>query len=554
MAGEDHVSNAPPSATERTILGVLIAVHVVVILVLFRNLWFTLDAWDYLTRDEQLLPALVAPHQDHLTPLQSAYFYLGGRLAGIDYWPWFLIPRLIAYPFLAYAVHRVLWLFGVPVATRVSAAALVLFLNTSAWNIDAQFAGPIAMAATMLAAATITRTSQPTRRQLVTTGALLFTALVSSTVGMLGVVAVAGWTTLSRRIRRWWPVLYLPILTYAAWFIVYRGSAGVNLRIPPLDTAAGHVADLAVNTVTATAGVPNIVGVVVATLFVVLFGLTAVQRRIDLFDRVLLSTAAVYVASVIVIRFVNGFADPDHPRFAHNLLILLLPVGVKWLARLIRPQTGMILAAVLAATTVFNLLSIDDEVRAYENNAAFNRQLAETFATLIDRGEPVATQTGRLHPRLGIYFTPENVQRLLQMEWDIEQYSPALESTARGQMRLYVWPGGARSDEPLLVHGGSSPISDGCAVLVTGEELVGEVTSRTTIEIIAGRDTQLSFEWTDQYGNGTLEEPGSVFTHPWKLGSAFVTMAEVEGGATVSIVANHGSGVTICNLESAGSS
>ena len=143
-----------PSGRDLLIAAGATVVSMVVTMLGSTNGWFFGDAWDFLVnRDLADLTTLAKPHAGHLQfPVAVVYQFIYERV-GLDYWPWFLLPRVLGYGAMVYVLWLVIRRRGADPTVAWITLAVLLFYGSSTFLTTATIGHHLVVPAVALAAA-----------------------------------------------------------------------------------------------------------------------------------------------------------------------------------------------------------------------------------------------------------------------------------------------------------------------------------------------------------------------------------------------------------------
>jgi hypothetical protein len=198
------------------------------ILYLARNLNFFYDEWNFIfDRRGWTLQVLFAPHNQHWSTVPVLIFKVLFLIAGIKtYLPYVAVVVVIHLAiawmlFLLVRRHTGDWV-------AVGAAALFVVIGRGAedilWAFQAGYDGSVLLG---LVAMYVTGNVPLSRRRQIAAGLLLLGSIMSSSVGLffLGALAVEWWLEKERRHDLW--LLAGPLLAYAVWFALFFHTSPV---------------------------------------------------------------------------------------------------------------------------------------------------------------------------------------------------------------------------------------------------------------------------------------------------------------------------------------
>lgn len=511
-----------PSAWEWWIAVAVVLAASAVVGVSASRWWFHSDAWDFLTNRSFSAPlTILKPHAGHWqTPTTLLYLTIKS-LAGMDFWPWFFLPRLVGWACLSLWIWFTLRKQGTHPAPALASLVVISILGSSGWQ-DLSTIGNILVLAAAYATASILA-GVPTQKG---RWALFFWLLLAVTSSGLGVAVLAGAITtavLSKKLRRHYLTVMLAVgVIYTTWYVtIGRTTDSVpgftrGLTLLPkgtlelLGNAAVWLFQTGFDADRWIFAVPVLLGVV----------WILVARRTTPFQLTMLFTAGAYIAMVILVRVAGGLAQLGAVRYAQNLILLLIPVFLPLVSR----TAGR---AVVTLTTMSFLVIAPPNFTAeqhiidfWENRAQASREVVETAAELIEDGEPWVATASIDPPRAGV-LTARGLQRLIGQGWKPapSRTSEEIIEQARGDLRF---------DVRRLP--GTAPEASSCTSVTPDEPLSTIVEHRGVSEILTtGGDAIL--EWKDSFGTGVRE-----VNFDGRLASgALVRWASPEASAVIEI-------------------
>jgi hypothetical protein len=316
---------APPHAATWIALGALVLGATALALHLGRSTTFYFDDWTFIQdRRGWDLDALFAPHNEHLSLVPVLVYKLLFEVAGIEsYTPYrvagLVVHALVVVLLFLYARRRVGDL------AALAAAAVVALLGQAwpdvLWPFQIGFLGSLAAGLGALLAL-----DRRDRRGDVIAAILLTVALASSSLGIPLLAAAAIEVLLRPDRKRRWPVLAVPAVLYAAWYLNYGGeghTSADNLFATPayvLEAAAGAAG--ALFGLGPVWGRPLLIGLVVLLVLAVRRGILDHWRLTAL------------IALPLVFWVLTGIAradlhEPAAPRYLYPGVLFLLLVAVE---------------------------------------------------------------------------------------------------------------------------------------------------------------------------------------------------------------------------------
>lgn len=449
---------------------VAVAVAVACATVLFltsSDLWFYSDAWPTLTRDITTVNGWTQSHGGHWLMAPIAATKLCLALAGMDFYPWFFLPRLLLYGMLALTWWWAMRRRHVHPAAALAALALLSWMGTTGWMITVVYIGPIVVglcavaAAHLLEAATLDR-----QRQLGLF--LLLTVAVSSSADGPGLwaasVVVCALTGL-------WRSAWLPVgasgAVYTMWYLLVarRSPSGLTPRVP----GVGDV-------LTSPVGTARLIGVGLARTLtidnrwawlcfvglVIVVGALWKTGRLRRFDVLLLLTGVAIAAMGVLVRGAQGL-DVAAPNRVY-LVAAYLGVGaliplLSFIAPHRKHRMSALVTIAMLAVAGLNLDLLVDEIDRREAITSTARLRIETAAAQAAAGEPQIPWAS-VSPQA----TVKNLRHLLAQGWAPPSH-PGVATSVRLDTRLAEVadpPAAAGNGLSLPMGSEKTPNDDGC--------------------------------------------------------------------------------------------
>jgi len=335
------------------LFGTLAGAAVLVIVGLARGLSFHGDEWAYIVDRRLTLESMLQPHNEHLAFLHVLVYRGLVETVGVaSYVPYLLVLALLHV--VAAAGVLVLLRAHLPATPAMAATVLFLFLGTGfdnlVWGFQIGFVGASAAGIWALAAAPRPRLA----------AALLGVAVWTQGNGLFFVLPLA---LLVPR-RRW---LAVPLVTYAAWFILARPAATLPPDVGSFLAYGSTVIASAFGGVTGAG--PALGGLVALAVGVVLLG----AARRGTMPHVVLAGLAGLASEAIILAFGRAHFGWDQalaPRYVYvaaPFIFMLLPaLRIGW-----RPAWSALFALALAV----NVATLPYGVAVYHAFLNYDRSI-----------------------------------------------------------------------------------------------------------------------------------------------------------------------------------
>lgn len=475
-----------------------------------RNLWFLTDVWDHLAmRRLGDLGDLLRPHRGHWqlsTTLQTQALH---QVFGMDYWPWYHLPRAVAWG----AFSMLFWWYlrrrGARALPALGALAAINFLSTSAFFASPHIGTPISLSCFIGAALLIEERPEPSWGHRLAVAAMLTWAVASSTLGAVVVAGVGLLAVLEGTLRKWWPPIAAASLIYAAWFLSQAGLlfgsdyATVRRGVPELPLAVVISLNEFVSDLTRLP--PN-------ATWVLLAGGTAwlatllVRRRLTPFDIAAVTVAALYLAGSALVR-----QSLSRGNVSMNVTPLVLLVVVPHLGPFRRRWAAASAAAVFGALLACNAVGLRSSLADRTAWAQSIRPVVERMATLIDEGEPYLGSLQIYDLVSSTQLDLDGLASLVADGWVPERpvtqtaaeelTDRTIEDDATVRLKASFYGSAEGSVKPRVVDG---TMDRGCVTNEAGASVRLAVAApteiRVSVESAADRDSWLVVAWTDEGG------------------------------------------------------
>jgi len=530
-------------------------VSVVFVALAARNLWFLSDAWDFLSgRDLTSLESYLRPHAGHLQSTTVATYGLLYEIFGLDFWPWYFIPRLLGYAAVAVFTWRVLRLRGADPVIAFGTLVIMLVLGVSSWHNLSTANNFVALAVLLGVAVIVSRRPQPVPADLVKVALLLTFSLYTTTLGLATWVGLLVALILTRRILAWWPPMVWTGALYGLWYLTFGRGQG-----EPLDLSLGawletpaRIFELIESALPSILTTPDDTGIVVAVAAIGFVGWLGVRGKLTVFELTFLGTLLAFLGMIVLARIIPGRALPTAERYAFNVAMLLIPVVIPHIklprARQARLATTAAAILVMAVIAWNNLTLLENSLDFWEERSQESRATVEAAGALLLDGEPAFALSPIDRPRAGS-LTVMRLQELLDEGWRPKTADPDVEEIARAELRLGIRPAGRiRGTKPITAD---TVDGNGCVIADSNGPVALEVVGTGHIRLDAEWGTVGVVTWTDGFGRGRREITfGSLFPD-----SAFVSLAEPPdlSGATMTVSPLGDRQIQICGVQHRGS-
>jgi undecaprenyl-phosphate 4-deoxy-4-formamido-L-arabinose transferase len=536
--------NRPSTAAWLTV-GAVVAVAGIVVLATSRDLWFFADTWPLLA-ERSLDPwSWRQSHGGHL--LVPATALLQGLFAtvGMDFYPWYVIPRVVLAAAGALAWWRVARWRGVDPVVSVLLALLFSWLGVSAWVVTVSYVGPLLIMLCAFVAALMVEGWEPTSRPRLVLGSVLTLAVVTSSGSGPAVwLATAVLLTLTGRLGRYAWSIAVPGSLYLSWYLlIARNDPN------PLTPEAPSLLDL----VTAPIGMVPHIGAAVAALFnlspawsypgaaalAAVAGYLWWRRRLGRFEVTFLLIGLIVAGLGVVVRQAQGI-DVNAPNRMHLLVIyLLFPLAVAALRN--RPRDLQLpVAIVLSGLIVVNLVALLDGIDLRERMRSNDRASVETAAALLAQGEPAIGWTS-LSPQAH----HRHLQELVDRGWTGELH-PDLVPEILARMKTGFFVADQPFGTPPVAARPGAPVvgADGCAGLGSGEQRFS-VMAQGAVIVEAPQGATLTVGWEEAGIRSVFDHEVSAPSH----GVAYVGPRSADSDATLLLSGDWAPGTaTVCGL------
>ena len=503
------------------LVGILVAVVAVAVTAyMARDMWFTSDEWEYLANRTAFdLGDLTRPVGGHWTTWSVLLLRGLYKSFGVDFWPWFYIPRLIGHTVLVTFIWRVMRRRGADPLVGLFAYAVLLVLGASGYQRALQVGNWAVYAALIICALVINRRpAKPTTRDQVIVAGALMIAVFGNGYAVAVIGGIIGTLLLARRLVAWTPSLIPAVVAYGIWYLNYRDDIKPKPELTPskiLDIPSGAFRVVRTAMEAAT-GFPAWLAAVAVMGLLAWIVLLAVRRRFDLFDSVILCTLAIGLCLLVIQRISIDDEAATRLRYGYSVSILLAVALVPHirLSKTLLVRTLFVLAgfAMIAA----NLQQMKEAINVREEVAQEARVLSVAAAEMIRAGEPVVAgpstiahglETNELVHLVDDGYDPDPLPED-QIDRDL------IVADARGALRMNLIDrnkprGGHLPDEGTPPTTDAEVDSDGCVTLAEGEPITATVADAGLLTFDKTRPQSLALTWTDEFGEGRrfLDDP-----------------------------------------------
>ncbi|HEY5698821.1 MAG TPA: hypothetical protein VIT01_15055 [Acidimicrobiales bacterium] len=496
------------------VVGALVAMAAVAVTAyMARDMWFTSDEWEYLANRTAFdLGDLTRPVGGHWTTWSVLLLRGLYKTFGVDFWPWFYIPRLIGHTVLVTFIWRVMRRRGADPLVGIFAYAILLVLGASGYQRALQVGNWAVYAALIICALVISRRpAKPTTNDRV----IVAVALMIAVLGNGYAVAVIGGIILTllvaRRLVAWIPSLIPAVLAYGIWWLNYRDDIKPKPELKPskvLDIPWGafRVVRTAVEAAT---GFPTWLAAIAVLGLLAWIVLLAVRRKFDLFDWIILATLAIGLCLLVVQRISIDDEAATRLRYGYSVSIMLAVALVPHIrlskTLLVRGLFVLAGCGMIAA----NLAQMKDAINVREEVAQEARVLSVAAAEMVRAGEPVVAGPSTLAHGLEtnelIHLVDDGYDPASLPEDQIDR--DLIEADARGALRMNLIDRN-RPRGGHLPEAGTPPTTaadvdaEGCVVVAQGDTVTATVADAGLITFDKTRPQSLALTWTDEFGEG----------------------------------------------------
>lgn len=483
----DPAAAGRPSATEWLIVLAVVAVGGVLTAVAARHMWFNADVWAYLAERETSIDDILRPHAGHWTVWNAAVTRGLYLMEGMDFWPWWYLPRVLAWGLLCVVLWRLLRLLGTDRTISLATVVVLAVFGSTGWLQGWTIGNPIAHMAAAGCAATVLVLEPANRNRLLLAG-LLVLGVTSAGIGVAVLAGMALTVVAVRGARPWWPSVVGAGGIYGAWYVWYRwgeGGSGTDVSIGALGDLPSFTFDMARSAFTRLTASPDWIGTLVVLALGVWLVAAMFKRRLSVVDTLYLGSAVAFLVLTLAVRVAAGAASPEAVRYSYTLTLFLIPVV---LPRIPSLRHWTLKAAVLGLAGLLALHNLDDlraEIEFWSDRSQSSRAVVETAAWLINRDEGILSTASVDSPRSG-QLTAGGLATLVDDGWRPQPRMQAV-GAARGNLRL----------ESRITDLEVGPCTDvGMSLMV--DPMLGPL-------ILDGpADASAHISWTDERGRGEL--------------------------------------------------
>lgn len=502
-----------PHVAELAVGIVLALAAVAVTAYMARDMWFTSDEWEYLAnRTAFELGDLTRPVGGHWTTWSVLLLRGLYNAFGVDFWPWFYIPRLIGHTVLMTFIWRVMRRRGSDPLVGLLAYAVLLVLGASGYQRALQVGNWAVYAALIICALVISRRPQsPTPRDKVVVAGVLMIAVLGNGYAVAVIGGIVGALLLARRLVTWIPSLIPAVLAYGIWYLTYRDDIKPKpeLKLSKLLDIPWGAFRVVRTAVEAATGLPTGLAAVAVLGLLAWIVLLAVRRKFDLFDSIILCTLAIGLCLLVVQRISIDDEAATRLRYGYSVSVLLALALVPHFRVAKNLALRALVVVIGVGMIVANLDQMKEAINVREEVAQEARVLSVAAAEMIRAGEPVVAGPSTIAHGLETYELVHLVD---------DGYDPAplpddqvdralIEADARGALRMNLidrkQPRGGHLPEPGIPPTTDADVDgDGCITLDPGDPVTVTVTDAGLLTFDKTRPQSLVLTWADEFGEG----------------------------------------------------
>lgn len=531
-------------------LGVLV-LGSVWLLLSSRDLWFYSDIWPSLGASIGSLEDLNRSHGGHWQLTNVVTVRLLHTAFGMEFWPWFLLPRVVLYGGFALAWWRIARWRGTAPVQAFAFFLVVLFLATSGWIVSADYSGAVIGHLCALGAAVIMQCSRDGRSYPVIMFGLLTLALMSTASSTALWLAVAVVVALSGSWRKHIAPLAGSLAVYLLWYWQYGRDTPDQFR--PKIQAVSSLVDLPGDAfVMLRTAMENLLGTAIALpesarmfplsewvgalgLIVLVAAFAYAYRRGALahFEAVLFLTGALLIVVTVTVRADAGFSVTAASRTHLVTVYLVLPV-LAALVRVVPRRFAALSVACLLILATVNAIRLEDNIDVREAVRTIARSRIETAAALVAAGEPALPWTA-VSPQAHVQL----LQDLVDDGWQPQVSSDVdLRSDIGARLRMAV-PLAEPPPQGVL----RSPDSrDGCVTVQPGQQLDAVLAQSGFTRLVAQPGDTFTVRWLEP--RGRYERAGAVPAD----GTATLAFAVPDADTRIELTGSWASPAELCGF------
>jgi hypothetical protein len=335
-------ASAPPRARPDRFdiaVGVAAIVVVVVLVRLGLGLTFFADEWAVIADRAVTAPDLLRPFNEHWLAVTIVVYRGLLGLVGMDTYVPYLAFLAVLHALVALLVYALVRRRTLPGVAAGIALVVLLFgsgFENLFWGFQTGFVGATALC--LWAIVTLrSGDGQPSRAQVGVAIGLLVAALATAGIAIAFIVGITVELLSDRRRRRLAPLLAIPLLVWAAWYLAIGrsapGYASISIDGETRYVIARVVVDGFSNAAGAIFGLGPTFGLLAVVLIIVA---AALRLRAHRLGPTFFGPIAAIYALYVVLGITRGTSEPEiasNPRFTYESGVLLL-IG---LAALIGP-------------------------------------------------------------------------------------------------------------------------------------------------------------------------------------------------------------------------
>lgn len=388
-----------------------------------RNLWFYSDIWPTLGNPGFEINELLRPHGGYWILPAALSTNIVYAIAGMDFYPMYLLPMALAIGLLGVTSWRALRLIGVSNAVGVATSLVIISLPSTAFHTSTQYVGNLLfLTAVVLVASVLSSPSSTAQARIVLFGALVVGFMSEGSAVVLWTAAVLVVAAQRRFHHFWWPLVG-SMLVFGTWYAVYGREAG-GATSPILPTPDKWGAALQPAGRLLNAAISDALGIPAWLVWgLLLFGFPFVARRLvrcrqlHPFSSVAALTLIGTVAAVSLIRVVAQGFPGEAPAYLYNVGVLLVLSAGPALASVRTPAVPWITVALLVVAG-FGMVGLYDSFRERSEVHALARQRVEAAAWIISQDEAYIPFVAVSHQAVA-----RNLAALVEDGWAVSEPS-----------------------------------------------------------------------------------------------------------------------------------